>query len=485
MNKRTLVYILGWILFIEGVAMQFSTLVGLYYGESNFRFFLYTGLGAIVLGLIIIFNKPKRFEMARRDGFAATALSWIVLSFVGAIPLSVSGQIPNYIDAVFESVSGFTTTGSTILVDIEALDKCMLFWRSFSHFLGGMGVIVFLLALIPRLGGNAGINLMKAESTGPDVDKTMPRLRTYALILYSIYGGLTLIEMILLRAGGMYWFDSITSAFATAGTGGFANYNNSIGYFSTYANGYYLQGVISVFMMLFGVNFYVYILILSRKLKNILKLEELWFYLGIIVFATAAIAINIYSIYKNAFDSVHQSFFYVSSILSSTGFAIDNTDKWPAFSKSLICVLTCIGACAGSTGGGFKVSRALILIKQARKEFRLIIHPRMVSNVTMNRKKVNHTVTRNVSVYLIVYVGIIVITTTLISLNGFDFTTNFTSVLATLNNTGPGFSIVGSAGNYAQFSIFSKIVFIFNMIAGRLELYPLLIIFMPRAWRKN
>ena len=481
MNKRTLVYILGWVLFIEGIAMQFSTFVGLYYGEGTFQYFLYVGLAAIALGLIIIFNKPKRFEMERRDGFAATALSWIVLSLVGAVPLCVSGQIPHYIDALFESISGFTTTGSTILTDIEALDKCMLFWRAFSHFLGGMGVIVFLLALIPRLGGNAGINLMKAESTGPDVDKTMPRLRTYALILYAIYCGLTFVEAIMLRAGGMYWFDSITTAFATAGTGGFASYNASIGYF----NSYYLQTVVAVFMMLFGVNFYVYILILSRKLKQILKLEELWLYLGIVLVATAAIAVNIYQIYQNVYDSFHQSFFYVNSMLSSTGFAITDTDKWPAFSKVLICVLTCIGACAGSTGGGFKVSRVLILFKEARKEFKLIIHPRIVENVRMNGKKVSHSVTRNVSVYLIVYVLIIIGTTTLVALNGFDFTTNFTSVLATLNNTGPGLSMVGSAGNYAQFSVFSKMVFCFNMIAGRLELYPLLIIFMPRAWRKN
>ncbi len=485
MNKRTIVYILGWVLFVEGIAMMFPTLIGLYYGENNFKYFLFVGLAAAVVGLVVILKKPKRFEMLRRDGFAATAFSWIVLSLVGALPMWLSGQIPSFIDASFEAVSGFTTTGSTILTDIESLDKCVLFWRSFSHFLGGMGVIVFLLALIPKLGGNAGINLMKAESTGPDVDKTMPRLRTYALMLYSIYCGLTVIEAILLRIGGMYWFDSITNAFATAGTGGFASYNNSIGFFSAYPNGYYLQAVIAVFMMLFGVNFYVYILILSRKFKNILRLEELWVYLGIIVVATAAVAINIFSIYKDVFVSTHQSFFYVSSILSSTGFAITDTDKWPEFSKVIFCILTCIGACAGSTGGGFKVSRIIILCKEVVKEFHIIIHPSSVENVRINGKKVNHQITRNVSVYLIIYVLIIVFTTLLISFNGFDFTTNFTSVLATLNNTGPGFSMVGSASNFAQFSVFSKIVFIFNMIAGRLELYPLLIIFMPRAWRKN
>lgn len=481
MNKRTVIYILGWVLFIEGLAMQASTLVGLWYRESTYVYFLFTGLALMLIGGIIIFNKPKRFYMQRRDGFAATAMSWIVLSLAGALPLWMSGQIPSFIDAFFETVSGFTTTGATILNDIEALDNCMLFWRSLSHFLGGMGVIVFLLALLPNFGGNAGINLMKAESTGPEVDKTMPKLRQYALVLYSIYVGLTVIETVMLMCGGMYFFDAVTTAMATAGTGGFALYNNSIAYYDSY----YLQGVVAVFMMLFGINFYVYILIITKKIKSILKIEEIWWYIGIIVFSTVVIAINIMSIYKNAFDSFHQSFFYVTSIMSSTGFAIDNTDKWPDLSKTIICVLTCIGACAGSTGGGFKVSRVLILCKEARKEFRLIVHPRTVQTVKMNSKKISHEVTRNVSVYLIVYILIVVFSTALVSINEFDFTTNLTSVLATLNNTGPGFSIVGSAGNYSSFSIFSKIVFIFNMLAGRLELYPILLIFMPAAWKKN
>ncbi len=481
MSKRTVIYILGWVLLIEGFAMQSGTLVGLWYREASYKYFLFIGLALMVLGGIVVLKKPKRFYMQRRDGFAATAMSWLVLSAAGALPLWLSGSIPAFIDAFFESVSGFTTTGATILQDIEALDKCMLFWRSVSHFLGGMGVIVFLLALIPKLGGNAGINLMKAESTGPEVDKTMPKLRNYAIVLYTIYVGLTVIETILLMCGGMYFFDAVTTAMSTAGTGGFSSYNKSMGYFDSY----YLQGVVSVFMMLFGVNFYVYILILTKKIKSIFKIEELWYYLGFIAFATAVIAFNIYNIYHNAFDSFHQSFFYVNSIMSSTGFAIDNTDKWPELSKAIICVVTCIGACAGSTGGGFKVSRVLILLKEARKEFRFIIHPRTVQTVKVNGKKVSHEVARNVSVYLIVYIVIILVSTALIAINGFDFTTNLTSVLATFNNTGPGFSIVGSAGNYSSFSIFSKIVFIFNMLAGRLELYPLLLIFMPTAWRKN
>lgn len=481
MNKRTIIYILGWVLLIEGLAMQTGTLVGLWYHEASYVYFLFIGLALIAVGGAVVLKKPKRFMMERKDGFAATAMSWIVLSAAGALPLWLSGSIPSFVDAFFESVSGFTTTGATILQDIEALDKCMLFWRSVSHFLGGMGVIVFLLALIPKLGGNSGINLMKAESTGPEVDKTMPKLRNYAVALYTIYIGLTVIETVLLMCGGMYFFDAVTTAMSTAGTGGFSAYNKSMGYFESY----YLQGVVSVFMMLFGVNFYVYILILTKKIKSILKLEEFWWYIGITAFFTAAIAVNIYNIYHTAFDSFHQSFFYVTSILSSTGMAIDNTDKWPELSKALICIITCIGACAGSTGGGFKVSRVLILLKEARKEFRLIVHPRTVETVKVNGKKVSHEVTRNASVYLIIYIMFVVISTALIAFDGFDFTTNLTSVLATFNNTGPGFSIVGSAGNYSSFSVFSKIVFIFNMLAGRLELYPMLLIFMPRAWKKN
>ncbi len=481
MYKRTLIYILGWVLLVEGLAMQLGTIVGLWYKEASYRYFLFIGLALIAVGFIVVINRPKKFYMRRKDGFAATALSWIVLSLAGALPLWMSGSIPSYVDAFFESVSGFTTTGATILTDIEALDNCMLFWRSLSHFLGGMGVIVFLLALIPKLGGNAGINLMKAESTGPEVDKTMPKLRSYAMVLYAIYCGLTLIETILLLCGGMCFFDAVTTAMSTAGTGGFSSYNSSIGYF----NSYYLQGVVSVFMLLFGVNFYVYILILTRKIKAIFKLEELWYYLGMIAFSTIIIAVNIAHIYPSAFDSFHQSFFYVNSIMSSTGFAIDNTDKWPELSKAIICVVTCIGACAGSTGGGFKVSRVLILLKEVRKEFRLIVHPNTVQTVKLNGKRLSHEVTRNVSVYLIIYILFVLISTALIALDGFDFTTNLTSVLATVNNTGPGFSMVGSAGNYSQFSILSKIIFIFNMLAGRLELYPLLLIFVPTAWKKN
>ena len=481
MNIRLISYILGWVLVIEGLCMQLSTLVGLIYGESSFIYFLVIGIISVVLGALLVIKKPKNPTMHLKDGFASTTLSWIVLSLVGALPLYFSKAIPSFTDAFFETVSGFTTTGATILTNVEALDKCMLFWRSFSHFLGGMGVVVFLLAIIPKLGGNQSINLMKAESTGPSVGKSMPKLRTYAALLYSIYIGLALIEFILLLLGGMNVFDALTTAFSTAGTGGFSTYNASMGHFESY----YLQTVVAVFMMLFGVNFYVYILILTGKLKQILKMEELWVYLGIVFVSTIAIAVNLLSYYDTFKEAIHQSFFYITSILSSTGYAITDTNPWPEFSKALILILTCIGASAGSTGGGFKVSRIIILLKEIKKEFLLIVHPRNIYTVKSEGKKVSHEVARSVSVYLTLYIVIIAVTTVLISFNGFDFTTNFTSVLATINNTGPGFSMVGSAGNYSEFSVFSKIVFCFNMLAGRLELYPLVLILIPSAWKRN
>lgn len=481
MNKRLITYILGWVLLIEGICMQLSTAVGLIYKESSYKYFLFVGLALIAIGAVIVIKKPKNPTMLLRDGFASTALSWIVLSVAGALPFYISGAIPNFLDAVFETISGFTTTGATILTDIEVLDHTMLFWRSFSHFLGGMGVVVFLLALIPKLGGNQSINLMKAESTGPSVSKTMPRLRTYAMWLYGIYIGLTVIEMVLLLFGGLNLFDAITVAFSTAGTGGFASYNASIAHFDSI----YVQTVVAVFMLLFGINFYVYILILTKRSKQILKMEELWVYLGLILFSTIAIAVNLLSIYENFSTSIHQSFFYVTSIMSTTGFAITDTNVWPEFSRALIVFITCVGACAGSTGGGFKVSRIIILLKEIKKEFLLIIHPRNVYTVKVDGKKVTHDVARSVSTYISVYLIITIVTTIIVSFDGYDYVTNFTSVLATLNNTGPGLSIVGSAGNYSSFSALSKIVFCFNMLAGRLELYPLLLLFVPTAWRKK
>ncbi len=481
MNKRLVIYILGWVSVIEGLAMQGATLAGLWYQEKNFIYFLITGIALIVIGGLIVLKKPKNTKMYRKDGFAATALSWILLSLLGCLPLYLSGQIPSFIDAFFETISGFTTTGATILSDIEALDNCMLFWRSFSHWLGGMGVLVFLLALIPTLGGNQSINLMKAESTGPDVEKAVPNLRTYATILYAIYIGLSVLETILLMCGGMYFFDAVTTTFSTAGTGGFASYNNSIAHF----NSYYLQGVISLFMILFGVNFYVYFLILTRKFKKAFFNTELWVYLGIIAVSVITIGVSIKNIFGNIFDAMHQSLFYVASVISTTGFSLTDTNVWPEHAKVIILILTCLGACAGSTGGGFKISRLIILAKEIRKEFKLIVHPHTVHSIKIDGRTLSHSTIRSVSVYLMIYVAIITLSTIIIAFDGYDFTTNFSAVLTTVNNVGPGFGVVGSTGNYSSFSILSKIVFCFDMLAGRLELYPLLLLFAPSAWKKH
>ena len=481
MNKRSIIYILGWVLIVESVAMQIGTVTSLIYGEKEAIYFVATGVVCAILGVLAVkVKKPKNMVLYQKAGFAATALSWILLSLAGCMPFWLSGEIPHFIDAFYETVSGFTTTGSTILNDVEALSKGMLMWRSFLHWLGGMGVIVFLLAIIPKLGGQQNIFLMKAESPGPIIGKAVPRMRNYATMLYGIYIILTALEFILLLFGGLNAFEAINTSFSTAGTGGFGIYNSNAAAFESY----YVQTVIAVFMLLFGINFSVYLCFIARKFKQSLKFEELWIYLGIVVVSTAIIAFNISSIYK-PYDAFHQSFFYVTSIISTTGFGLTDVNKWPELSKTVIIILTFIGASAGSTGGGFKISRIILLFKEVRKEFSLLVHPRNVKLVKMDGKTVNHDIMRTTSMYLVLYIGVFAISFLLVSIDNMDFTTSFTAVAANLNNTGPGLGAVGPVGNYADFSILSKIVFIFDMLAGRLELYPLLLLFAPSAWKKS
>lgn len=481
MNKRSIIYILGWVLIVESVAMQIGTVTSLIYGEKEAIFFVATGVVCAILGVLAVkVKKPKNMVLYQKAGFAATALSWILLSLAGCMPFWLSGEIPHFIDAFYETVSGFTTTGSTILNDVEALSKGMLMWRSFLHWLGGMGVIVFLLAIIPKLGGQQNIFLMKAESPGPIIGKAVPRMRNYATMLYGIYITLTALEFILLLFGGLNVFEAINTSFSTAGTGGFGIYNSNAAAFDSY----YVQTVIAVFMLLFGINFSVYLCLIARKFKQSLKFEELWIYLGIVAVSTAIIAFNISSIYK-PYDAFHQSFFYVSSIISTTGFGLTDVNKWPELSKTVIIILTFIGASAGSTGGGFKISRIILLFKEVRKEFSLLVHPRNVKLVKMDGKAVNHDIMRTTSMYLVLYIGVFAISFLLVSIDNMDFTTSFTAVAANLNNTGPGLGAVGPVGNYADFSILSKIVFIFDMLAGRLEIYPLLLLFAPSAWKKS
>ena len=481
MNKRSIIYILGWVLIVEAVAMQIGTITSLIYGEKEAWYFVLIGVVSAILGVLAIkVKKPKNMVLYQKAGFASTALSWILLSLVGCMPFWLSGEIPSFIDAFYETVSGITTTGATILNDVEALSKGMLMWRSFLHWLGGMGVIVFLLAIIPKLGGQQNIFLMKAESPGPIIGKAVPRMRNYATMLYGIYIILTALEFILLLFGGLNVFEAINTSFSTAGTGGFGIYNSNAAAFESY----YVQTVIAVFMLLFGINFSVYLCLIARKFKQSLKFEELWIYLGIVAVSTAIIAFNISSIYK-PYDAFHQSFFYVTSIISTTGFGLTDVNKWPELSKTVIIILTFIGASAGSTGGGFKISRIILLFKEVRKEFSLLVHPRNVKLVKMDGKTVNHDIMRTTSMYLVLYIGVFAISFLLVSIDNMDFTTSFTAVAANLNNTGPGLGAVGPVGNYADFSILSKIVFIFDMLAGRLEIYPLLLLFAPSAWKKS
>lgn len=481
MNKRSIIYILGWVLIVDAVAMQIGTITSLIYGEKEAWYFVLTGVVSAILGVLAIkVKKPKNMVLYQKAGFASTALSWILLSLVGCMPFWLSGEIPSFIDAFYETVSGITTTGATILNDVEALSKGMLMWRSFLHWLGGMGVIVFLLAIIPKLGGQQNIFLMKAESPGPIIGKAVPRMRNYATMLYGIYITLTALEFILLLFGGLNVFEAINTSFSTAGTGGFGIYNSNAAAFDSY----YVQTVIAVFMLLFGINFSVYLCLIARKFKQSLKFEELWIYLGIVAVSTAIIAFNISSIYK-PYDAFHQSFFYVSSIISTTGFGLTDVNKWPELSKTVIIILTFIGASAGSTGGGFKISRIILLFKEVRKEFSLLVHPRNVKLVKMDGKAVNHDIMRTTSMYLVLYIGVFAISFLLVSIDNMDFTTSFTAVAANLNNTGPGLGAVGPVGNYTDFSILSKIVFIFDMLAGRLEIYPLLLLFAPSAWKKS
>ena len=471
MNKRLIIYILGWVLIVEGVAMQLCTITSLIYREHEGIYFFLTGLGAVTAGVLAVkIKKPKNMVLYQKAGYAATALSWILMSLVAALPFFLSREIPNYLDAFFESVSGFTTTGATILTNVESLSHCMLLWRSVMILLGGMGVIVFLLALIPKLGGQQNIYLMKAESPGPIIGKAVPKMRNYAALLYGIYLGLVALEIILLLCGGMDFFNAVNTSFSTAGTGGFGIHNDNMAAYHSH----YLQTVIAVFMMLFGVNFSVYILILARKFKQILKIEELWFYFGFIAVSTLVIALNIMPL-----------FFYVSSIITTTGFGIGDVNHWPQLSKGIILIITFVGAMAGSTGGGFKISRIVILAKEVKKELSMLIHPRNIRTIKMDGKSVDHQVTRNTSVFLVVYLAVFVGSFLLVSIEGRDMVTSFTSVSATLNNTGPGLNDVGPVGNYADFTVLSKLVFVFDMIAGRLELFPILILLTPSAWKKS
>ena len=479
MNYRVISYILGWVLAIEGLFLAVSAAVGGIYGERAALSFLYAALICAALGLPAILKKPRRMAFFMKEGFVTVALCWIVLSIFGALPFVFSGEIPRFTDALFETVSGFTTTGASVVPDVEVLSHCTLFWRSFTHWIGGMGVLVFLLAILPLAGGSQ-MYLMQAESPGPSVGKLVPKTRHTALILYALYILLSIVEFILLLGGGMTVFDAVTTTFGTAGTGGFGIRNSSIADFSPY-----VQWVVAVFMMLFGINFNLYFLVLIGRGRQALKSEELRTYLGVIAAATLLIVLNTRAAGVRLGETVRHAFFQVSSIITTTGFATCDFDLWPSLSKCVLVLLMLVGACAGSTGGGIKISRVLILIKRAGEELHKFIFPNSVTKIRLEKKILDREVVHTTSAFLIVYVFIFAISTLLVSAEGHDLETCFTAVAATFNNIGPGLSVVGPTRNFGFFSDFTKYVLIFDMLAGRLELFPMLILFSPRTWLKN
>ena len=481
MNYKAVFYYLGWVLLLEAVTMVIPCLIAVFSGENDvWPWFLACIAVAAVPGAFMSRKRNRTGSFYAREGYVITALSWLILSLIGAMPFFLSGRIPSFVDALFEIVSGFTTTGSTILADVEALGFGLLFWRSFSHWIGGMGVLVLILAIMPT---NSAYNLqiLKAESPGPSVSKLVPRVRQTAVALYLIYMGLTLAAMICYVITGMPVFDAVCIAFGTAGTGGFTVRNEGMACYSMVS-----QGFITFFMLLFGVNFSIYHLIIRRRFKAAFKTEDLYWYLGILFAGILIIAVSLLARQEGSvFYVLHHTVFTAVSIMTTTGFSTLDFSTWPEIAKMMLLLLMCIGACAGSTGGGMKVSRVAILLKEAVRELKCLIHPNSVQSVKFGGKPVEAGVLRSVNRYLIIYVLVFMVSVLLISLDGFDYATNFSAVAATFNNIGPGLSLVGPTAHYGSFSILSKLVLTFDMLAGRLEILPMLLLLYPGTWKKH
>ncbi len=478
MNRSIIKYVLGTVLKIEGALLLLPCLISIIYRErEGIAFFLVSAL-AVFFGFLMANKKPTNAVFYLKEGCITTALSWILLSFFGCLPFILTGEIPSFTNAMFETVSGFTTTGASILSDVEVLSHATLFWRSFTHWIGGMGVLVFLLAVIPMSGGS-NINLMRAESPGPSVGKLVPKIRYTARILYEIYILLTVLQIVFLLIGRMPLFDAVCTAVGTAGTGGFGIKNTSLGGYSMY-----IQWVTTVFMILFGVNFNAYYFLLMREFKKAGIMEEVRTYFGIILFAIVVIFLDTVHLAPNPLRALTDAAFQVGSIITTTGFSTADFDMWPMFSKAILVVLMFVGACAGSTGGGLKVSRILIACKTMLKEFGSYIHPKSIKVIKMDEKPIEHDVIRSVNVYFITFVSIFTVSMLLVATEDIDFTTCFTSVAATFNNIGPGLSLVGPTCNFSFYHSFTKWVLIFDMLAGRLELFPLLILFSPGLWKE-
>lgn len=480
MNYSILRYIFFKVLVFTALFLAIPCVVATIYDEPEGIMYAYVCLVTLAIGLVGTIKKPKNSAFYAKEGFVCVALSWITLGAIGALPLTLCGDIPNYIDALFETVSGFTTTGATILTNVESLSHCSLFWRSFTHWIGGMGVLVFILAVTPLAGGY-NIHIMKAESPGPSVGKLVPKIKHTALILYGIYFALTVMEFILLLITGMPVFDSIAMSLGTAGTGGFGILNTGC---ATYS--YASQTVLTVFMILFGVNFTFFYLLLLKRIKQAIKMEEVRWYLIIIAIATICITFNIKSSFSSIREALHHSAFTVASIITTTGFSTVDFDMWPALSKTIIVTLMFVGACAGSTGGGLKVSRILTYFKVAKNELGRLLHPKRVNTIQLEGKTIPDNTIRNMLAYLVTFALIFAGSLFIISLDGFDYETNFTSIATTINNIGPGLgSHVGPTGNFSEFSPLSKIVMSFDMLIGRLEVFPMLILFSPSTWRRG
>ncbi|MBQ8394243.1 MAG: TrkH family potassium uptake protein [Clostridia bacterium] len=486
MNFSIIKRVLGWILLFEAIFFLVPMITAVVYRETAFFSFMITMLICILLGSLCLIGKPKNNTIYAKEGFVIVALCWVVLSLFGALPFVFSGAIPNYIDALFETVSGFTTTGSSVIpstyangLGVEGLPKCILMWRSFMHWIGGMGVLVFIIAFLP-LSGARNLHIMKAESPGPVVSKIVPKVRTTALILYVIYSVLTIVQFIFLICGGMPIFDAINTSFATAGTGGFSFKSDGFAGYSSY-----IQIVVTVFMLVFSINFNSYYMLAKGRWKEIITAEVKWF-LIIVATAIGLITLNVFltDTITSFGGALKHTAFSVASIISTTGFATEDFNLWPSFSKAILVLIMFVGACAGSTGGGMKVSRFVMYGKGAINETGKMLHPKQIKRITVDGRVVEDDVIRSIYAYLIAYIAIFVVSLLIISLDGKDMVTNFSSVATTLNNVGPGLEQVGPMGSFANFSWWSKLVFIFDMLAGRLEVFPMLLLFAPATWRK-
>ena len=480
MNNKMIVYIIAKMLGVEGAVLLIPAFVAFLYGESDVIQFLI--VSAVLGAIFFIFGRkrPENKVIYAKEGLVIVGLAWILWSLFGALPFVLTGSIPSYVDAFFETVSGFTTTGSTILTNIEALPKGVAFWRSLTHWIGGMGVLVFVM-MLTSLDDEHSMHLMRAEVPGPEADKLVPKARATARILYLMYFVLTAAEVVFLMFGGMSFYDALLHSFSTAGTGGFSNRNASVAYYDSA----YIDGVITVFMILFGVNFNLYFLVRLKNWKDALKNEELHAYLGIIAGAVAIVTVNILGIYGNLVHAFRYASFQVASVITTTGFCTADFNLWPELSKVVLLGIMVIGACAGSTGGGIKVSRFLILVKSIKQEVRRMLHPKAVTIVKINGKRVGNDTIRSVYIYFISYILVMMVSILLVSINNFDFATTFSSVLTTLNNVGPGISMVGPVENFHMFSPLSKLVFCMDMLLGRLEIFPYLLLMSPELWRRR